>query len=420
MRIRLVTAYYPPDTGSAAHIFHDLGNEFVAAGHDVDVLTLMPSYHAAGDLSPYEGKRWMTERAGRMSVHRVGVPSLARNTRLGRALWQFVVAVLLVVRGARLPKADTTLVYSPPLPLGLTAIALRGGKLVLNVQDLFPQSVVDLGLLKNKPAIRLLERLEAFIYRRSDAIAVHSAGNRNHVVGRGGAPATTVIVHNAVDTEAVCPGSKNNEFSRLHSLTDRFVVSFGGVLGHSQDLDVVLDAALRLTHLPDLTFLVAGEGVEKSRLVARVEALGLTNFIWLPMQPREIYPMLLWSSDVGLATLRPSVKTPVVPSKILSIMASGRPVVAALDLEGDAPRLIAESESGFAIEPGNSAALAEAIEQLYSDSDLRQKQGESGRQYAVNNLTTRAVALEYLAIFAGKKSHSSIAPQSVGGKVGAI
>jgi glycosyltransferase involved in cell wall biosynthesis len=127
--------------------------------------------------------------------------------------------------------------------------------------------------------------------------------------------------------------------------------------------------------------------------------MGLQNVTWLPMQPREQYPSILHASDVGLATLHAEVKTPVVPSKILSIMAAGRPVVATLDLQGDAPKLIAEAEAGFCLPPEQSQALADTLLHLYQNPTLCQQLGANGRHYAETHLSQTAVARHYEQLF---------------------
>jgi glycosyltransferase involved in cell wall biosynthesis len=145
----------------------------------------------------------------------------------------------------------------------------------------------------------------------------------------------------------------------------------------------------------EIVFLIVGDGVEKPRLEAKAREMGLSNVRFLPMQPRDKYPTVLHASDVCLATLHAEVKTPVVPSKILSIMAAGRPVVAALNLDGDAPRLIADARCGLCVPPEDPHALAEAVLQLYHDASLREELGRNGRQYAEEHLSLGACVDRY-------------------------
>ena len=402
MDILLLTAYFPPDTGSAAHLFYELGTALVKEGHTVSVLTSFPSYHAQGDLRRYRRRFWMVEEINGMQVARVAVPDLPRHIPFARGIWQFSLALVFTLGGMRLPRADVTVVYSPPLPLGFTAWWLkitRKVPFVLNVQDLFPQSVIDLDILRNRQLIRFFEWMERFLYRRADHITVHSPGNKDHVVSKGAHPEYVAVMPNWIDTDFIRPGARRNGFFEQYNLDGKFVVSFAGVLGYSQDLDVLLEAAKLLQGFPDIHFLIVGDGVEKRRLERKAKEMDLQNVQFVPMQPRHRYPEVLNASDVCLATLRAEVRTPVVPSKILSIMAAARPVVAAVNLDGDAPRLIKEAQCGLVVFPENPRALAEAILRLYDDRALRIRLGRNGRRYIEDYLSLEVASRRYVRIF---------------------
>jgi glycosyltransferase involved in cell wall biosynthesis len=186
------------------------------------------------------------------------------------------------------------------------------------------------------------------------------------------------------------PGPRENGFRRRHGLDGSFVVSFAGVMGYSQALDTVIEAARELKDRKDLVFLLVGDGVEKEGLVSRTRHLGLGNVLFLPMQPRERYPDVLAASDVCLVTLRGDVHTPVVPSKIPSIMAAGRPMVASMPLGGDGPRLIKEAECGIVVPPEDPQSLARAIRELHRSAARREALGRNGRKYAEQHLSREA------------------------------
>ena len=189
---------------------------------------------------------------------------------------------------------DVVFVYSPPLPVGLVGAAAKrrmGARFVLNVQDLFPRSAIDLGVLKNRLLIRFFERLERWVYRSADHITVHSQGNMDHVVGVGVPARKVTVMPNWIDTEFIRPdGSRHTRFAKQYHLNGEFTVSFAGVLGYSQDIDVVLEAAQRLQQGPAVRFLIVGDGVEKERLQRKAEAMHLHRVTFLPMQPRKSIP----------------------------------------------------------------------------------------------------------------------------------
>jgi colanic acid biosynthesis glycosyl transferase WcaI len=413
-RILLLTAYFPPDTGSAAHLFYELGTALAKRGHRVTVITGLPSYHAQGPLDRYKGRLWIREAVGSLDVVRVAALQLPRRLMVGRALSQFSMAVSFFIAGMCLAGHDVAIAYSPPLPLGLCAGGLkwlRRTPFILNVQDLFPQSLIDLGLLRNRWIIRAFEGMERLVYRWADAITVHSEGNRRHVLGRCAAAAKVKVIPNWVDVNFIRPAGQTNGFRKKYNLGDAFVVSFAGVLGYSQDLDVVLEAAQLVplqplpTGHPALLWLIVGDGIERTRLEEKAQAMHLNNVRFLPMQARTEYPAVLHASDVCLVTLHAEVKTPVVPSKLLSIMAAGRPVVAAFNLDGDAPRLVAEARCGLCVPPEDPRALADAVLKLYRDPSLREELGRNGRVYAEETLSLDVCVVRVEAVLREVMSH---------------
>lgn len=387
MKLILVSAYFPPEVGSASHLYFELGTELVKRGHQVTILTGYPAYNIDPKNLPaaYRTGWWMTEQVNEMEVVRIRTIGMPRQIPVLRGLGQITLALALSFSGLFLTKGafDVVLVYSPPLFLGLTAFILRwlkGAKAVLNVQDLFPQSAIDLGVLRSSFLINWFRRIESSLYKNSDMVAVHSDGNRDHVISCGGVPEKVTVIPNLVDTQSIRPGERNNEFRRRYGIgSDEYIVSFAGVIGLSQDIDTVIDAAKQLENEKKIVFYIVGDGLEKPRLMAQAE--GMKNVRFLPMLQKDEYIELLHASDICLATLRKEVKTPVVPSKIMSIMAAGRPLIAGLPLHGDAPKIVEAARCGVCIEPENSSALAEAVRKIHSDPQLADEFCINGRTY---------------------------------------
>ena len=402
MRILLLTAYFPPDIGSASHLFYELGKALIKRGHEVIAITSVPSYFAKGDLKKYQRKMWVTECFNQIHVIRITVPNLPRHIPLARAIWQFSIAAIFAIPLLFIKKTKAMLVYSPPLTLGLTSwmiSAIRGIPFILNVQDLFPQSVIDLDILKNKFLNKIFEAMEKFIYKRASFITVHSSGNKEHMIMKGVDTEKILVVHNWADTEFLKPGSKENSFSKQYNLNSKFVVSFAGVLGYSQDIDIIIESAKQLESYKDIKFLIVGDGIQKPRILQKSKELNVKNVIFLPMQPRVTYPQILHASDVSLSSLNSSVKTPVVPSKILSIMAAGKPVIALMDLSGDAPKIINNAKCGFALSSEDPGLLAESILKLYKNPELCERYGKNGRDYVEKHFSLNIATESYEKIF---------------------
>ncbi|MGA3243701.1 MAG: glycosyltransferase family 4 protein [Bacteroidota bacterium] len=405
MNLILVSAYFPPEVGSASHLYYELGTELVKRGHHVAILTGYPAYNIDQKALPVEYRSgwWMKERVNGMEVIRIRTIGMPRQIPVLRGLGQITLSLVLSFSGLFLTKGafDVVLVYSPPLFLGWTAFILRrlkGMKAVLNVQDLFPQSAIDLGVLRSKFLINWFRRIESNLYRNSDLVVVHSPGNRDHVVSCGGSVSKVMVIPNMIDTKSIKPGERNNEFRRRHGIsTDEYIVSFAGVIGLSQDIDTVIDAAKQMEHEQKILFYIVGDGLEKPRLMAR--AKGMSNVRFLPMLRKDEYVELLQASDICLATLRKEVRTPVVPSKIMSIMAAGRPLIAGLPLHGDAPKIIEAARCGICIEPENPPALAEAVRRIYQNPGLAQEYREHGRKFVEQHYSLEVCSTLYELAF---------------------
>lgn len=387
MKLLLLTAYFPPEIGSASHLFYELAESLVKRGYNVSVVTGFPEYHVKGDVNKYKREIFLKEAVNGMEVIRIKVLSLFRNIPVFRGLWQFSSAFSLFIGGLFLGRQDFIAVYSPPLPLCISAYLLsriKGIPFLINLQDIFPQSAIDLGVLKNRFLVGLFGLLEKFVYVKADYITVHSEGNRRYVLGRSKKidPDKVTVIPNWVDTDIIKPGSRDNEFRREHFLNGKFIVSFAGIMGYSQDMEVMIDSAGILKDYKDILFLMVGDGARRKEAEEEVRKQNLTNVKFLPMQARDKYPEVLRASDACLVTLKKEVRTPVVPSKILGIMSAGKPVVASLNREGDAPALIRDADCGYCVDPGNHEELAKTILELYNNRNLCDELGRNGRLYA--------------------------------------
>lgn len=403
MNLLILSTDFPPEVGSAPHLFYELAREFVENGHTVTFLTGFPRYYVNRMPEKYKRGFLLREHIDGIDVLRLRLPSVPRNILLLRGVDHFVPSLIFLmaawlIRG----RIDAILVYSPPLSLGLTALFLRrlkGSPAVLNVQDLFPQNAIDLGLLSNATLIRAFRAMESFLYRKLDRITVHSEGNKDHVVSMGASAEKVTVIPNWVDMSFFKAYGMGKNLREDWDINGQFVVSFAGIIGYSQDLDVIIESARKLQKYRNITFLLIGDGVEKERLQERASALGLDNVRFLPMQPREIYPSILRISDICLVTLNGNVTTPVVPSKLLSIMAAGKPVLATLPAHGDAPRIIDDARCGYSYHAGDSGGLTQGLLELYRNPFLRRQFGENGRKYAGEHFTLDACAGRYEELF---------------------
>ena len=350
MKVLSLTYYFPPEIGTGPHLPFELCESLVKLGHDVTTVTGFPRYNLDAMPPQYRGHFMHFEEMSGINVYRINAPNSHTKLRYLRGIVQQVVPSMLAIRAIFLKnKPDIVYTDTPPLLMGVAAhlVAKRFGiPCVVNVQDLFPQCALDLGLLHNKTLIRFLESMEHYIYQNSTFIIVMSEGNRKYVINKGGCPDRVQAIYNWVDADLIRPSQRMNDFRKVHGLGNKFVVLFAGTMGWSQGLETVVEAARHLANEPEILFLLVGGGVELEKLKKQAE--GLRNVRFLPIQPRDVYPQVLAACDVALVTLRAEVTTPTVPSKISTIMAAGRPIIASIP-PGDAPRIIAEANGGIVV-----------------------------------------------------------------------
>jgi len=384
MNIALVAPNYPPEIGGAAHLIYELALSLKSKGHDITVLTGYPRYNLKAVPAKYRLGFRMNETLDGISIKRIRIPSLPRTSKIARGIEHLIFGVWLSVLAAFVSRSAAVVVFSPPLPLPWMVCLLgkmRRMPVVVNIQDLFPCEAVQLGMLTNPLLIKMFEWMEGQIYRLAAAVTVHSPGNRKHVIERGGQGARVHVMYNWVDTERIQPGERSNGFASRYGLVDRFVVSYAGTMGWAQDMGTIIASAERLREHKQILFVLVGDGVEKKKAQARSRKLGLENILWLPMQPWSVYPEVLAASDICLINLHPDLRTPVVPSKLLSIMAAARPVVASLPVESDARYIVDHAKCGMVVYSGDAGALADAIRELASEPALAKEMGQRGRTY---------------------------------------
>ncbi|PNS00562.1 glycosyl transferase family 1 [Petrotoga miotherma DSM 10691] len=407
MNILLINNYFPPEIGAASHLYYYLAKELQKRGHDVYYLTGIPRYNV--DKETYEeykkrGKVFIENEEG-IKLIRVKLPYIERHKFIRRGIEHFEIAYKMfhytksIFKGLRI---DVSLVYSPPLTLYWTAKKLRvKGHIpfILNVQDLFPQEAIDSNIIKNSFIIKFFKNMEFRAYETADLITVSSQKNKEFVEEVCKETKKVVIVEHWIDENEITPGPKENAFSNKFNFHNKFVVSFAGTLGKLQDIRIILNSAKLLEDYKEIVFLIVGDGIKKEESEKIAEKMKLKNVIFVPLQPKNIYPQILNSSDISLATLEKEVETPTIPSKILSIMSAGIPIIASMNLNGDAPKLIEKANAGYAVPAGDYKSMSKKILLLFKNKELKEELGKNGRKYIEEHLSVKTAADKYEKLF---------------------
>ncbi len=407
--VLIVTAWYPPEPAPFGHMMQELARALAAAGHRVTVVTSCPN-HPQGVLHEGYRRRWLTrEQIDGVEILRVltfarpaGSPTRPRSV-LERAmgLVTFAVASALAILLRTRPRVIFGVLQ--PLTVGLTlplVARLKRARLVFNVQDLHPDVMIDLGMIRSPALVRMLRAIERRAYSRADLLTVICEGFREHCVQRGAESARTEVIPNWLDVDEVRPLSGAKELrEELGIPADAFVVLYAGTIGLVSGAEIVIEAARLLAGTRDVHFAFIGDGPLVPSLRERVRAAGLSNVSFAPFQPRERLAEVQGLADASLVTLRPGHGRTSVPSKVLGYMAAGRPVIAAVDADSETARLIRDSGCGAVVPPQDARGLADAITALRQDAARRADCGRRGRSHLEQNYAKDVALRRYLSVF---------------------
>lgn len=389
MRILLVTDPYPPEISSTSDLIKALAGALAARGHEICVLTTSPRYKVDPN---HAGKNWpefaiedaaSVVRASTFALRYVGY------IRRGLAIILAPFQMWRILRKHVAGDFDAVFIVSPPLTFGIIGCILkrRGTRFLFNVQDIFPQNAIDLGILRNAFLISFFRWMERYIYKRADIVTAHSQSNLDMLVSANPDLAGKfTVLHNWID---ISPFStrRGKNYRQLFGLEGRFVAVFAGVLGPSQRVQMLVEVADRIRDLHDFVFLVVGEGTEKKRAEELALSRGLRNILFKPFISQDDYPDLLSSSDVGLICLSTAVKTPVIPGKILGYMVASLPVAAFVNAESDVHQLVADAQCGASCVSDDVTKMEQILRGFHDNPEARRKMGQNGRKYAIEHFS---------------------------------
>jgi colanic acid biosynthesis glycosyl transferase WcaI len=384
MNILMIAPYYEPDLGPSAPLFTMLSVGLVKRGHKVTVITTVPHYPSGEVSASFRGRKIRPSLENGVKVIRVPLPSLKR-ANLAKRILQFVCYQLGATWAGVGRTFDAALVANPALWVWLpfaVQVVLRRKPAVFSVHDVYPDVGITLGVFRHRPIIAAVANLERFCLNHSFVVRILSDSFRPGIRALGVPNAKMVLVYDWVDTDLIRPMRHDNRFAQEHDLSDRFVVLYAGNLGLSQGLEHVLTAAEQLADQDDIRFVFVGDGAGRNHLVTEARRRQLGNVKFLPFQPRNRLPEVLASADVSLVILRRGIGTGSLPSKIYSVMASGRPLITSVDEKSETWDMVRRSEAGLCVPPENPSELSEAILTLKNDKDLRERLGHNGRVWA--------------------------------------
>lgn len=379
--------------------------ELAKDGFRFTVITTTPHYNRdptseqAQLLRPvFFGLVYKSEYFGAVVFH---VRVRTRGSRiLRRAIdYAFFHAVSLCIALTRKDHFDVILAASPPLTIGIAAAivsGIRGVPFVYNVQEMYPDIAIDLGVLRNPSLIRVARWIEGFAYRRARVLVTISERFRARIVAKGIDPAKVDVIPNFANTDEIVPAERQNAFAARYGLTDKFVALYAGNIGLAQDFETILAASDGMP--TGIVFLIVGGGARAAWLESEVRKRNSPSVRMLPYQDSRDLQDLYALSGVGLVTLQKGADRGTFPSKVYTIMSSGRPCVVISDLESDAAQLVTSVGCGLGVSPGDHEGLRKAIVDLRDDHARADAMGSRGRDFVVATHSPRAVASAYASL----------------------
>ncbi|MBL8053057.1 MAG: glycosyltransferase family 4 protein [Nitrospira sp.] len=400
MRILFLSHYFPPEVNAPATRTYEHCRQWVKDGHDVTVVTCAPNHPQGRVYEGYRNRIFQRETKDGINVIRVWTFVTANEGFLKRTLNYISYMCSVIFFSLLLPKADVVLSTSPQFFNGLAGYfvgKMRRIPWVLEIRDLWPESIVAVGAIKNQTIIKMLEWIERFAYRNADLIVPVTDSFKAYMIGKGIEANKIAVVKNGVDLAHYTPVDGAPALAEELGLTGKFVVSYFGTHGMAHHLETILEAARRLSHVPNIVFLMVGDGAERQVLVQMRNAMGLQNVMMLDQQPKSRMPDFWALSAVSLVLLKKSdlFKT-VIPSKMFESLAMAKPIV--LGVEGESAELLQVAQAGLWIEPEDVDQLVARVLALSNDRELCQRLGRNGRRFVMEHFDRIVLARKLVSV----------------------
>lgn len=403
MNITILSLIFSPDNVSTAQIWAGIAEDLKSAGHNICVITTTPHFHRDASMEAKQPLRnWLgklvqkSEYAG-IPVYHVLMPNKGIWPPLRMLSWINFHVISTVIGWFMRFKPDVVIAPSPPLTIGLNAwsiAAVRRAKYIYNVQEIYPDIAINLGIMKNRLSIRFFSWLERFIYRKAACVTSITPGMCEKIFRRTDLKKVR-LVPNFVDLSDVSVVSRDNNFSREYDLRGKFVLTYAGNMGVPQKLGVMVELARRM---PELTVLFVGGGGDSARL--REQAKGLGNVKFVDYQPISRMPEIYASSDLFYVGQDPHACSDGIPSKIYRILGYRKPLLVMTKPDSDLARFVAESGGGLLINEDVTEAVP-VVRSLMADAGKLKSLGESGRQYVEDSFSRASISGKYESICKG-------------------
>lgn len=397
MRFLILSQYFPPELGAMQARLAALAKQLESFGHRAEVVTSLPNYPTGRIFAGYRNSAYKYELWDGIPVHRVWTYA-SQGAGSGRMFNYGSFALTSMIGLVRSVKPDYIFVESPPLSVSIPAFLgslVWGSQVIFNISDLWPDSVVDLQLMREGWFIQRARDLERWSYRHAKYVCAVTEGIREGLLAKGVPSEKILFLPNGVDTQLFTPMPASETLRQELGLVGKHVVLYAGTHSYANNLDSVLHAANILREQKNIHFLFVGSGSAKPALLALAERLRLLNVTFLDPIPQEKVSELVSICLCGMACLADKqIFYTARPAKALAIMSCAKPVLFATGENGR--HLIQDVEAGLVVSINRPSELANAVEFLAANPEIAFRFGQNGRRYVVENLTWPRLVAEFL------------------------
>lgn len=401
MKITFICHYFFPEIGAPSARIYEMAKHWVRQGHEVHVVTCFPNHPTGIIPEKYKGLRYLKEEIDGIIVHRNFVYATPNKGFIKKTLGHlsFMFSSVLFSLN-KIGDTDIVVTSSPTFFSIFSGFHFSKKKkvpFVLEIRDLWPAAIVELGVLKNKFIINFLERMELSFYRKSTRLIMVTNAFKQNLIDRGIDAGKIDVITNGYDEDLYYPREKDLELIKKYNLENKFIVEYVGAHGISQALDKIVLVAETLKEEKDIQFVFVGEGAEKEKLVEMVKEKHLTNVLFIDAQPKDMMPRFYSIADICLIPLRniPLFKT-FIPSKMFEIMGCGVPILASL--EGEAADILNESKAATVVPPEDVDAIRAAVLHLKNNSELRNQMKINGPAFVKAHYSRESLAKKYIDV----------------------
>ncbi len=394
IRILFLTHYYPPETGGAAARISGLAKWLAKYGHAVSVITGFPNYPMGKIYPGYESSSAKYEMVDGVKVYRAKVIAASYKSIIVRLLNYFTLLITSLWIGLRKRNQfDIIIASSPPLTIGILGHILSGIyriPWIFDIRDIWPDVGVEAGIIKESSFInRWGGKLANYLYKKADRIIPVTKSKKTKIVQYGFAEDKISIVENGIDSDIV-EQSIIKDWRTEYNLEGKFLLTYAGLIGKAQGVHYIIETARLLQDTDDIHFLVVGEGVNKEALVKRANSLQLKNVTFVDLQPKEMVPALLRSSDIGIIPLVNNNLKDAIPSKLLEAWSCQLPVI--LIAGGEAQEIVTDIGGGAVLNSNDPKTIKKLIIELKDQPSKLEEFGLNGYNYVMENLDRKQLA----------------------------